>query len=99
MGINKRNFYVYILSNHNRKVLYIGITGNLIKRVWEHKQETVEGFTSKYKVNDLIYYEVYDDPRIAIEREKQLKKWSRKKKIALIANLNPTIKDLYLKII
>lgn len=94
-----RYFYVYILSNVNRKVLYIGITNNLIKRVWEHKQKLIEGFTSKYNVYDLIYYEVYEDPQLALEREKQLKKWSRKKKIALIARTNPTVKDLYPQLI
>lgn len=99
MGINYRKYYVYIMSNYNRNVLYIGITSNLSKRVWEHKEGLVEGFTSKYKIHDLLCYEEYYDPQTAIEREKQIKIWSRKKKNALIAKINPTLKDLYPTII
>ena len=99
MSKRQRYFFVYILSNYKRNVLYIGITGNLIKRVWEHKKELVEGFSKKYHVHDLVYFDVSDDPQTAVQREKQLKKWSRKKKNALIAKLNPTLKDLYPTII
>ena len=96
MSVNSRNqFYVYILSNHKRNVLYIGVTGNLIKRVYEHKKELVEGFTEQYKVHDLLYYETYDFVIEAIAREKQLKNWSRRKKNVLIAKSNSTLKDLY----
>ena len=85
--------------NHKRNVVYIGITRNLVKRVWEHKQDLVEGFTATYKVHTLVYFEVFEDPQSAIQREKQLKKWSRQKKNALIATINPTLKDLYPSII
>jgi len=86
-------YYVYILSSISG-VLYIEITSDLRKRVWEHNQELIEGFTKKYKVKKLVYYEVTEDVRIAIEREKQLTKWHREKKIALIENMNPNWKDL-----
>ncbi len=95
----ERYFYVYIMSNHTRTVLYIGITSNLIKRVYEHKEGVVEGFTDTYKVHDLLYYEIFEDPYAALEREKQLKRWSRKKKNALIATMNSNLKDLYPTII
>jgi len=95
----ERYFFVYIMSNFKRNVLYIGITNNLAKRAWEHKNNLVEGFTMKYQVHDLIYYEVFENPQIAIEREKQLKKWGRKKKNALIAKLNPELEDLYSSIV
>ena len=93
--MNKKSFYVYILANKSNKVLYTGITNNLSRRIYEHKQKLVKGFTSKYKVNKLVYYEVFDDPYNAISREKQLKGWLRKKKIELVNSFNPTWKDLY----
>src|SRR3990170_4818733 len=99
MQTKKHYFFVYIISNHKRTVLYIGITSNLIKRIWENKKGKVSGFSTKYHVNDLLYYEVFSDPLSAIEREKQLKRWSRKKKNTLIAGMNPTLKDLYPTII
>lgn len=95
----ERYFYVYIMSNYTRTVLYIGITSNLVKRVYEHKEGVVEGFTDTYKAHDLLYYEIFEDPYSALEREKQLKRWSRKKKNALIATMNSTLKDLYPTII
>ena len=95
MRSRQRYFFVYMMSNRKRNVLYTGITGNLIKRVYEHKQGLYGGFTAEYNVSDLLYYEVYEDPKYAIEREKQLKRWTRKKKNALIAKINPTLKDLY----
>lgn len=88
-------YFVYLLSNYKRNVIYVGITNNLKRRVWEHKQELVEGFTKSYKVHDLLYYEIFDNPESAIEREKQLKNWSRRKKNVLIAKMNSTLKDLY----
>jgi putative endonuclease len=99
--INKREkyFYVYILSNKVNTVLYIGITNNLIRRVYEHKHKFVEGFTKRYNVNKLVYYETYNDPYHAITREKQLKAGSRKKKEELINSTNPKWKDLYEDII
>ena len=97
--MNKKSFYVYILTNKSNKVLYIGITNNLSRRVYEHKQKFLKGFTSKYKVDKLVYYEVFDDPYNAISREKQLKGWLRNKKIELISSFNPTWKDLYKEIL
>lgn len=92
---SEKQFYVYILSNYKRNVLYTGVTSNLPKRTYEHKNGVIEGFTKDYKVHDLIYYETYENAESAIEREKQLKRWSRIKKNTLIAKANPSLKDLY----
>lgn len=81
------------MTNHS-KILYIGITSNLQKRIWEHKNKSVEGFTKKYNINQLIYYEQTDNAYSAIAREKQLKKWRREKKINLIERTNPLWIDL-----
>jgi len=89
------NYSVYITVNKMITVLYIGVTNNLIKRIWEHKNKVVPGFTAKYNVDKLVYYENYSDINEAIKREKQLKRWSRKKKIDLIQSFNPTWRDLY----
>lgn len=78
------NFYVYILSSNNDNVLYTGVTNSLVRRVYEHKTKMLEGFTKRYNVNKLVYFETFTDPAIAITREKQLKAGSRKKKIDLI---------------
>ena len=82
------------MSNPKRNVIYTGITGNLIQRVWEHKDKIVGGFTQKYNVIDLLHYEIFETPIEAIEREKQIKSWSRKRKDRLIQTSNPTLKDL-----
>ena len=82
-------FYVYILTNFNNKVMYIGVTNNLERRLYEHKNHIADGFTSKYNVNKLVYYETTNNPREAIEREKQLKGWSRLKKNRLVESVNP----------
>lgn len=95
----KKLYFIYILANINRNVIYIGVTNNLIKRVWEHKNNLVDGFTKKYRVHDLIYYEIFDDIKTAITREKQLKSWSRKRKNKLIASKNPKLIDLYKNLI
>ena len=87
-------YYVYILSNWNGKVIYVGMTNNLERRVNEHKSGEIEGFTKKYRVHKLVYFETMDDVRRAIEREKEIKGWSRAKKNALIAALNPDWHDL-----
>jgi putative endonuclease len=87
--------YVYILTNHSDKVLYTGVTSDLVKRVYEHKEKIVEGFTKKYNIDKLVYYEVFDDIESAIEREKQIKAGPRKKKIDLIESMNPAYQDLY----
>ena len=90
-----RQFYVYILSNKYNKVLYIGITSDLVRRIYEHKQHYVKGFTARYNVTKLVYYEILDDPESAISREKQLKAGSRQRKLELINSINPAWKDLY----
>jgi len=89
-------FYVYILANDSNSTLYIGITNNLLRRVSEHKQQIVAGFTKTYNVHKLVYYETFNSPQFAIEREKQLKKWSRVKKKALIESVNPDWKEIQL---
>ena len=88
------NYYVYLLSNWNNKVLYIGVTNNLERRITEHKQKLIPGFTEKYNVNKLVYFEHTEDVISAISREKQLKKWRREKKNALVNSVNPGWKDL-----
>ncbi len=87
--------YVYILTNKSNGVLYIGVTSNLTKRIWEHKNKVVEGFSKTYNLNKLVYFEVFDDIVNAIEKEKILKGKTRLKKINLIENMNPDWKDLY----
>jgi len=87
--------YVYILSSKKNGTLYIGVTSDLIKRVWEHKNNVVEGFTKKYSVHNLVYFEIYEDIEQAIKREKQLKRWNRKWKLELIEKSNPDWVDLY----
>lgn len=86
---------VYILASKMNGTLYVGVTSSPVKRIWEHKQELVEGFTKKYGVKRLVYYEQFEDMTTAIEREKQLKAGSRLKKIHLIEKHNPEWKDLY----
>ena len=90
--------YVYILFNKKNGTLYTGITADLKKRIYQHKNKIYEGFTSKYDVTKLGYYEVYNDIKAAIEREKQIKGGSRKKKILLIEILNPEWKDLTIEL-
>jgi len=87
-------YYVYILTNKKNKVLYIGVTNDLERRMYEHKNKLVEGFSQKYKLNKLVYYEVTNDVNSAISREKQLKNWHREWKINLINQFNPEWKDL-----
>lgn len=94
----EHQYYVYILSNINNKILYIGVTNNLLKRVFEHKSKQVYGFTSKYNVHKLVYYEETTEVYGAIKREKQLKGWRREKKVKLIEKINPEWKDLYLEL-
>lgn len=91
--------FVYILFNKRNGTLYIGVTSNLVKRIHEHKTKVVKGFTEKYNTDKLGYFEIYSDIRTAIEREKQLKDYSREKKIELIEKDNPYWNDLYNKII
>ncbi|MEW6054230.1 MAG: GIY-YIG nuclease family protein [Nitrospirota bacterium] len=88
-------FYVYIMSNKNNSVLYTGMTNNLKKRVFEHREKVIKGFTRNYNVTKLVYYEVFMDSLNAIQREKQIKGGSRKKKFELVNSVNPGWKDLY----
>ena len=90
-------YYVYILSNWCDSVLYIGVTNNLVRRLYEHRNGLADGFTKKYNVHKLVYYEYTNDVRSAIEREKQLKGWTRAKKNALIVRQNPQWLDLSLE--
>ena len=92
--VNINQYWVYIMSNKSRTVLYIGITNDLYRRYLEHKQEIIKGFTQKYKCHDLLYYEEFADVDEAIAREKEIKAWRREKKDMLIAASNPSKKDL-----
>ena len=91
------NYYIYLLTNWNNKVMYVGMTNNLERRIYEHKNKLVKGFTSKYNVNKLVYFEQFTDVRIAIAREKEIKKWRREKKNNLVNSSNPDWKDLSLE--
>ncbi len=95
----KKSYFVYILTNFEETTFYIGVTSNLQKRIWEHKNKIVEGFTEKYNVDRLIYYEQTEDVETALNREKQLKRWHRRWKINLIKEFNPEMKDLFESII
>lgn len=90
-----RNYYVYILTNKKQGTLYIGVTNNLKRRVYEHKNDLVNGFAKKYNLKNLVYYEITSDVNSAIAREKKLKKWNREWKIDLIEKMNPEWKDLF----
>jgi len=89
-----KQYHVYILTNKSNKVLYIGVTNNLSRRMFEHKNKMVDGFTKKYNLTKLVYFEETADVRSALEREKQLKNWHRDWKINLISGFNPAWKDL-----
>ena len=91
----KKTYAVYILTNYTQTTFYIGVTGNLSRRIWEHKNKLVEGFSKKYNVNKLVYYELTENVEKALNREKQLKRWHRDWKINLIREFNPEFKDLY----
>jgi putative endonuclease len=88
-------YYVYMLASRPRGTLYIGVTGDLVGRVFEHRSGTVPGFTCRYGVSRLVWFEVFDDVSAAIQREKTMKHWLRAWKIALIEQANPTWRDLY----
>ncbi|MFQ5639108.1 MAG: GIY-YIG nuclease family protein [bacterium] len=89
-----KTYYVYLLTNWNNKVLYVGVTNDLLRRVYEHKQKLVKGFTEKYNVNKLVYFEETNDVTVAIAREKEIKKWGRAKKNKLVEAMNSEWKDL-----
>ncbi len=86
-------YYVYIMSNASR-TLYIGMTNDLVARVWQHKQREGDGFTARYNVTQLVYFEEAAHPQVAIAREKELKNWRRARKVALVSEANPTWRDL-----
>ena len=91
----EKQYYIYILANRRNGTLYTGVTSNLIKRVWEHKEKAVDGFTKRYDIDKLVYFEQYQDSVKAISREKRIKKYPRKWKLNLIERENPRWKDLY----
>jgi len=93
MHFHEKAYYIYFMSNRSR-TLYAGVTGNIRKRVYEHKTGAVEGFTSRYKLDRLVYWEKFQYVRNAIAREKQIKRWKRVKKVQLVVSMNPTWKDL-----
>lgn len=90
-----KQFYVYIACSGRNGTLYVGITGDLNRRTYEHKNKLIEGFTKRYSVNRLVYFEIFESAVDAIKREKQLKKWNRSWKLALIERFNPEWTDLY----
>jgi putative endonuclease len=90
-----RDYYIYILTNRPRGVLYTGVTNNLLRRIWEHRQGKAPGFTCKYRLRQLVYYEHCADIEVALTREKQLKRWRRVWKLELIERTNPDWNDLY----
>ncbi len=92
---SSKQYYVYFMTNSTNVALYIGVTSNLEKRVFEHKNKLAKGFTEKYDINKLVYYEIYDEPENAILREKHLKGSSRARKNKLVESLNPRWQDLY----
>ena len=91
----EKQSYVYILTNKNNSTLYVGVTSNLVKRIWEHKHHVVEGFSKRYNLDKLVYFEYFDDIEQAINREKYLKGKKREYKLSLINNMNNAWKDLY----
>lgn len=94
MDAHNRKYYVYLLTNWNSRVMYVGVTNNLERRLYEHKNKLIEGFTEKYNVNKLVYFEETQDVNSAIAREKEIKKWRREKKNKLVNHMNPNWKDL-----
>jgi len=94
-ALRMKNYYVYILSSKRNGTLYTGVTSDIVKRVYEHRSNAVEGFTNKYNVHQLVWYEIHDSAESAINREKQIKKWKRAWKLKLIEKDNPEWVDLY----
>ena len=90
-----KQYYVYMMANRNNKVIYTGVTDDLMKRVYEHKNKLIKGFTGRYNVNKLVYYEICADVYSSVSREKQIKAGSRQKKVKLIESVNPEWKDLF----
>jgi len=92
--MRNHRYYVYILTNPSRTVLYTGMTNNIERRVWEHKHHWIPGFTQRYNTIHLLYYEHFEHVEEAIDREKQIKRWTRQKKIDLVNTMNPDMDDL-----
>ncbi len=93
----RKKYYVYLLTNWNNKVMYIGVTSDMAKRIYEHKKKLVKGFTEKYNINKLVYFEETTDVMTALQREKEIKKWRREKKNQLVNQVNLAWKDLSLE--
>ena len=91
---SNHHYYVYLLTNWNNQVMYVGVTNDINRRVLEHKQKLVKGFTEKYNVDKLVYFEETDNVNLALAREKEIKKWRREKKDKLVVRINPEWKDL-----
>ena len=96
--MNSKQYFVYIATNKRNTVIYTGVTSNLIRRAWQHRNRKRSVFTTRYNVDKLVYYEVFDDVNSAISREKQIKAGSRKKKLDLIEKINPVFNGLYSEI-
>ena len=92
---DEKHYYVYIITNRHHTVFYTGITNDLLRRIHEHRTKVVKGFTQRYNIYKLLYFEIFDSPINAIQREKQIKKYRREKKRALIDRMNPEWRDLY----
>jgi putative endonuclease len=92
--VNERRYYVYLLTNWNNRVIYVGVTNDLMRRIYEHKNKLVEGFTKNYNVHKLVYFEETNDVNSALAREKEIKKWRREKKNNLVSAMNPHWNDL-----
>jgi putative endonuclease len=93
-----KNYYIYIITNWNNTVMYVGVTNDLMRRLYEHKNKLYDGFTKKYNLNKLVYFELYYDIKEAIKREKEIKKWRREKKNKLVESINPYWRDLSLEL-
>ena len=96
--MNDRTYYVYILTNQNNKVMYVGMTNNLKRRIYEHKNKLVDGFSKKYNLNKLVYFESSSQIEPILNREKEIKKWRREKKNNLVESMNPEWKDLSIEL-
>ncbi len=94
----QKHYYVYLLASQRNGTLYAGVTGKLARRIWQHKTGAYDGFTKKYGVKLLVWYEAFTDIRLAIQREKNIKKWPRQWKLNLIEDMNPDWRDLYAEI-
>jgi putative endonuclease len=95
IAVVNKQYYIYIMTNNRNTVLYVGVTNDLIRRVYEHKEKLADGFTKKYNITKLVYYEIFEDIENAILREKQIKAGSRQKKVQLINGINREWRDLY----